>query len=37
MYPVFTPPSPLPEGEGTEWGIFGRYADLSPLAESIID
>jgi len=22
-------PSPLPEGEGTEWGIFKSYTDLS--------
>jgi len=21
-------PSPLPEGEGAEWGIFKKYADL---------
>jgi len=29
-------PSPLPEGEGTDWGIFESYVDLNGLAESII-
>ncbi|POA42711.1 hypothetical protein C1893_28995 [Pseudomonas sp. MPR-ANC1] len=22
-------PSPLPQGEGTDWGIFEKYSDLS--------
>ncbi|TKJ71166.1 hypothetical protein PspCFBP13508_17035 [Pseudomonas sp. CFBP13508] len=24
-------PSPLPEGEGTDWGIFESYTDLNVL------
>ncbi|TKJ85930.1 hypothetical protein PkoCFBP13504_08070 [Pseudomonas koreensis] len=24
-------PSPLPEGEGTDWGIFENYADVKLL------
>jgi hypothetical protein len=31
MYPVFTHPNPLPEGEGTEWGMLEGYADLNVL------
>jgi hypothetical protein len=28
MYPVFTHPNPLPEGEGTYRGALSKYADL---------
>jgi len=28
---------PLPLGEETDWGMFGRYADLKEFADSLID
>jgi len=31
MYPVFTHPSPLPEGEGTDWGILKRFTDVKDM------
>jgi len=31
MYPVFTHPSPLPEGEGTDRGMLQNSVDLKEL------